>query len=660
MVGVWLNGLCDASAQSEGVMGALVGGDTSSSSPPQESSGNGEAGSNPKSLDMQSDAYVHRPVLNEGLPPIEPAVDRETPQAALANFVDACAEENYRRAAYSMNLNDLHFLDQAENGSELARMLHEVLEQKLWIDWDDVPDRPDGQRFGYNLEKAQGNDTNRPKAFYHLGAISLNHRDVDVYLERVKVPGEQPVWVFSRRTIGAIPALYRAFGPSELEQRLPEPLKQIKFGGIALWQWVGIVLFGLISLVTGLVVQRLVERLLRAQRSQRAQRSRQFVELSLALTDSVHGPIAMIVGLVVFKVLASHLLRLAGPVMAMLEPLIFVLIVLTATWLLSRLIDFASARLSGRYEGEERAGNAHEMLTRIKVAKHFFSVVVLLVGLGVAFWQFEWFQAMGYSLLASAGIAALVLGLAAQRPLGNLFAGVQLALTQPVRVGDAVIFNGEWGWIEEIAVTYVVIRTWDMRRLVVPTSQLMDNAVENWTKGGENMMKPVYLYADYRVDFAAVRDELERILQHSEDWDKEVPPILQVTNCTEETVELRALCSAKNPSVAWNLHCQVREQLIAFLRDLDDGAYLPRTRVVMMGDDPVQASEADSPSSTRSGSRKGKGGRSSRSERRGNRDRSKSRKKARSRETQAAKQNRMGGDARSDGEAEGGDGQLAR
>ncbi|WP_161602469.1 mechanosensitive ion channel family protein [Tautonia marina] len=646
LLGLWLCGLHSANAQSGGPLGAMVGGESSSSASAEESSGEGKSGNGQNAMDMQSDAYVHRPVLNTGLPPIKPVVDRETPQASLANFVDACEADDYRRAAYSMNLNDLPWLDQSEDGPKLARMLHEVLEQKLWIDWDDVPDRPDGQRFGYNLEKAQGNDSNRPKTFYHLGTISLDHRDVDVYLERVKVPDAQPVWVFSRRTVSAIPALYRAFGPSELEQRLPESLTQTKFWGIALWQWIGMVVFGLISLVTGLVVQRVVERLLRAQR---ARQSGRVIDLSLALADSVHGPIAVVVGLVVFKLLASQLLRLAGPVMAMVEPLMFVLIVLTTTWLLSRMIDFASARLSDRYEGEDHAGNAHEMLTRIKVAKHFFTVAVLLVGLGVAFWQFEWFQAMGYSLLASAGIAALVLGLAAQRPLGNLFAGVQLALTQPVRVGDAVIFNGEWGWIEEIAVTYVVIRTWDMRRLVVPTSQLMDNAVENWTKGGENMMKPVYLYADYRVNFAAVRDELERILRQSDDWDEEVPPILQVTNCTEETVELRALCSARDPSVAWNLHCQVREQLIAFLRDLDDGAYLPRTRIAMVGEDQAQLLE-DQSSTGRS---KGKG-RPSRSEGRGSRDSRKSRKKARTREAQAAEQNRMGGDPGNDGEAKDG------
>lgn len=631
-----------AFAQGDGVLESLVGGGESGSS---SSAGGAEDGGDgaPDALDMQSDAYVHRPFLNEGLPAMIPPVDLETPQASLANFVDSCEDRNYCRASHSLNLNDIPIDEQAAAGAELARMLHAVLEQKLWIDWPDVPDRPDGHRFGYNLEKAQGNETDRPRPFYHLGTIDFGRRDADIYLERVKVPDATPVWVVSRRSVSFVPGVYEAFGPSNLEKRLPEAVTKPKFWGIALWQWVGIVLFGLISLGIGLVIQRLISWLLHSRMLGR------FSDWSRALATSVDGPVATIVGLATFKLLAAKLLRLAGPVMALVEPAVFVGIVLSATWLISRTIDFASARMTSRYEGEDRAGDTHAMLTRIKVAKHFFSVLVLLVGLGVAFWQFEWFQAIGYGLLASAGIAALVLGLAAQRPLGNLFAGVQLALTQPVRVGDAVIYSGEWGWIEEIAVTYVVIRTWDMRRLVVPTSQLMDNAVENWTKGGENMMKPVYLQADYRVDFAAVRGELDRILHDSDDWNEEVPPILQVTDCSQQTVELRALCSAKDAPSAWNLHCEVRERLVAFLQNLDGGAYLPRTRIAMVGDDrperPAEAkdSKADSGRGARSKGRGRSGSGPNRSEgaRRG-----KSRKKASSDASNAADRNKIGGSPR--------------
>jgi small-conductance mechanosensitive channel len=629
-----------ASGQSGGGMGGMLGG--AGGSGPSSSGEQGSSGSG-GDLDMQGDAYVHRPELNAGLPATDDPPDLETPQSSLANFIDSCEEGDYGRAARSLNLNGIPRDRQEALGPTLARQLRAVLEQKLWIDWSDVPDRPDGQRFGYTLEKAQGNASEGPRSFYHLGVIDLGRRDVDVYLERVKVPGSAPAWVVSKRTVSHITDLYSAFGPGPLERRMPSSLTRTELWGIALWQWAGILLFVLLSLGVGWAVQEAVERALKAQASQRLS------DWLRTLAWSVHGPLAAMVGLVTFKILSLSMLRLAGPVMALIGPVIFVLIILSATWLLSRLIDFTSTRLTRRYEGEERASNAHEMLTRIKVAKHFFTVAVLLVGLGVALWQFEWFHAIAYGLLASAGIAALILGVAAQRPLGNLFAGVQLALTQPVRVGDAVIFAENWGWIEEIAVTYVVIRTWDLRRLVVPTSQLMDNTVENWTKGGENMMKPVYLYADYRVDFAAVRDELERILRDSDDWDEEVPPILQVTGCKEETIELRALCSAKDPSLAWNLHCEVRERLIAFLRDMQGGAFLPRTRVAMVGDGPP-APDRDGEGQGKGDDRRGKGRSSSRSGPKS------SRSKSRSRQKEAARRHRIGGDSRDSSDGDEGDG----
>ena len=590
-----------AAAQEGGGIAALTGGESASggsSAGGGESSGGGASSEGSKALDMQSAAYVHRPTLNAGLPTLDDPPDLETPQSSLASFVDACEAGDYDRASRSMDLNAFEADRQATLGPTLARQLKSILEQKLWIDWDEVPDRPDGQGFGPSLKaKASGTSTDGPKSFHELGVLGKVHgRPITAYMERVKTPEAAPVWVISKRTVSAIPELYEQYGPGPFGRAMPPALKS-RVLGIALWEWIGIVLFLLIGLAIGWLVQEGLERILKGKRSNWA----------LALAWAVHGPVAAIVALTVFQILATGLLRLAGPVMSMAEPIIFILIVLACVWLLSRVIDFASRRLTDRYQGDDKAAEAHSVITRVKVGKHFLTVVVLTAGIAVALWQFEWFRAIGYGLLASAGIAALVLGLAAQRPLGNLFAGVQLAITQPVRVGDAVIFEGEWGWIEEIAVTYVVIRTWDMRRLIVPTAHLMDNPIENWTKGGENMMKPVYLSADYRVDVGAVRTELERILKDSNDWDEEVPPTVQVTACKDETVELRALCSAKTPPDAWNLHCVVRERLVAFLRDLEGGAYLPRTRVAMV---PGSASDdvpsGDDSKSERRKSRRGK------------------------------------------------------
>jgi hypothetical protein len=183
---------------------------------------------------------------------------------------------------------------------------------------------------------------------------------------------------------------------------------------------------------------------------------------------------------------------------------------------------------------------------------------------------------IGITLFASAGIAGIVAGLAARPALTNLIAGVQLALTQPIRIDDVVIVEGEWGWIEEIRVTFVVVRIWDLRRLVVPLSYFIERPFQNWTRTKADILGTVFLYVDYTVPVQRVREELHRLLQADDLWDGEVWG-LQVTNATDRTIELRALMGARNSEDAWNLRCHVREQLIDFLfREYPES--LPRLR----------------------------------------------------------------------------------
>ncbi len=279
------------------------------------------------------------------------------------------------------------------------------------------------------------------------------------------------------------------------------------------------------------------------------------------------------------------MLGLAGPILAMLEPFYFALLAVLVTWFFQRLVGQIADAVSRRYEGRgDGASNAR--ITRVAVSRHVATFLIFIAGLGFALSRFTWFRQFGPTLLASAGVLGIVLGIAAQRVVGNLFAGLVLALTQPVKSGDAILFQDEFGWVEEIGLTFLVIRTWDMRRLVVPLSYLMDHPVQNWSRRSQQMMKPVYVYADYRVDVGAVREELGKILEESDDWDEEVPPILEVTDCSPTAIQLRALCSASDPGAAWRLHCQVREGLVAFLRHLESGDYLPRSRVALVGDAP--------------------------------------------------------------------------
>jgi small-conductance mechanosensitive channel len=166
----------------------------------------------------------------------------------------------------------------------------------------------------------------------------------------------------------------------------------------------------------------------------------------------------------------------------------------------------------------------------------------------------------------------------AQKTIGTLLAGLQISLAQPFRVGDVVVMEGEWGTIEEITLTYVVLRVWDQRRLVIPIGRVLETPFQNWSRAGTELLGTVFVHADYRVPVEAVRREVERFARTRPEWDGRVAQ-LQVTGATDRTVELRALVSAADSSRAWDLRCALREQLVTFLQQLDGGRYLPRVRV---------------------------------------------------------------------------------
>jgi hypothetical protein len=180
------------------------------------------------------------------------------------------------------------------------------------------------------------------------------------------------------------------------------------------------------------------------------------------------------------------------------------------------------------------------------------------------------------SLLASAGLATLVAGMAMKGTLSNLIAGVQIALTQPFRLEDAVVVEGEFGWIEEIGTMYVAVRLWDLRRLVMPLSYFLDHPFQNWTRTSAQILGNTILYADYSVPMDDLRKELRRICESSKLWRGQVC-VLQVSDATEHTVQLRALMDARNSGDAWDLRCLVREGLIDYLQKNYPGS-LPRYR----------------------------------------------------------------------------------
>jgi small-conductance mechanosensitive channel len=246
-------------------------------------------------------------------------------------------------------------------------------------------------------------------------------------------------------------------------------------------------------------------------------------------------------------------------------------------WLAIAMIDIFEDVVASRYT-MDIADNlmARRIQTQVQVLRHIAVVLIAMITIAVMLMTFPNVRHVGESLFASAGLAALVAGLAARPTLSSVIAGVQIALTQPIRLEDVVIVEGEWGWIEEINTTYVVVRIWDLRRLVVPLSYFIEKPFQNWTRKTADILGTVFIYTDYTVPVEEVRQELHRILKSSSLWNEKVWG-LQVTDAKEHTMELRALMSAADGGTAWDLRCYVRERLIQYLQEHHPQS-LPRTR----------------------------------------------------------------------------------
>ena len=247
-------------------------------------------------------------------------------------------------------------------------------------------------------------------------------------------------------------------------------------------------------------------------------------------------------------------------------------LIVAAAWFFVREVTFSRFTLE-----KENNLQSRKVRTQFQYVQTILSIAIVIVALALILRQFDALKGVGTGLLASAGVAGIIVGFAAQKTLANLLAGFQIAFTQPFRVDDAVVVEDEWGWIEEITLTYVVVRIWDKRRLILPITYFVDNPFQNWTRNSADIMGSVYLYVDYTFPVDAVRKELDRLLKKTDLWDGKAK-VVQVTNSTERAMELRVLVTASNSPDAWDLRCYVREGLIKFLQKKYP-ASLPRVRL---------------------------------------------------------------------------------
>jgi small-conductance mechanosensitive channel len=235
-------------------------------------------------------------------------------------------------------------------------------------------------------------------------------------------------------------------------------------------------------------------------------------------------------------------------------------------WLLITLVQVTATLIRMRYSIAV-ADNLHarRIHTQTQVLERLFIGCIVVITIAAMLVTFPGARQIGTSVFASAGIAGVIVGMAARSTFASLIAGLQVALTQPIRIDDAVVVEGEWGWIEEIETTYVVVRLWDLRRLILPLTYFIDKPFQNWTRTGSEIIGTVFIYVDYTLPVERVREELQNILKDSPLWNGKTC-VLQVTEFTETTMQLRCLMSADSSSAAFDLRCIVRERMIKFLQ----------------------------------------------------------------------------------------------
>ena len=252
--------------------------------------------------------------------------------------------------------------------------------------------------------------------------------------------------------------------------------------------------------------------------------------------------------------------------------------ILTLGWLASGVLDMWSVMHLRRFNiATEDNLIARKHLTQTRILQRVAKAVLFIVTVGLALMTIAGFRQWGVSLLASAGVVGIIAGLALQPILTNMVAGIQIALTQPIRIDDAVIVENEWGNVEEITSTYVVVKLWDWRRMVLPLSYFITTPFQNWTRENARLIGTAFFYVDYEAPIDRLRAAFETIVRNSKYWDGDVQ-VMQVTDITERVMQVRCLASARSAPVAFDLRCDIREKLMAFMRDECPEA-LPRDRL---------------------------------------------------------------------------------
>jgi small-conductance mechanosensitive channel len=479
--------------------------------------------------------------------PAKETLDRETPRRTIDGFLRETKQGNFRVAASYLDLTGIPAATRDEQGPDLAQKLGFILERQRTLNVDKVPDVP------------EGDPAAKPPGTFVADTLYAGEEPVPIALRRAHFSDGVDRWLIAPSTVALIPVIDAAYGPRPIGVELPVSLTQPTFLGNELWQWIGLAAAALFAyLVARLLAASLVKT------------TGYFVRKSprrsdAVIVESARRPLRTIFWAVLFRLWLGPL-QLTAAVLEVCEHVIYTALVLGITWLVLRGLGASAMLLEERVARESYDSfQGRRVRTQAVLLRRVVGVSLGFMAGAVILLQFEVVRSVGVSLLASAGVLGVVVGVAAQRSLAAMVGGIQFSVAQPVRMADQVVVEGEFGEIEEINLTYVVVRLWDKRRLIVPITYFLEKPFQNWTRTETDLVGAVAIKVDFSMPVDAVRAELRRICEADPLWDKKTCG-LQVTDSDAASVTLRALVSAADAPRLWELRCRVREHLLAFVQ----------------------------------------------------------------------------------------------
>lgn len=494
--------------------------------------------------------------INEGLAEAPEDMSLSTPREALRNFLELTEDEEFAAAAHVLNLAALESSEQQERGAQLARQLSEVLRRGEWLNASSLSGRQDAA-----IEDPAGQNprAGEPRRDIEVASLKVEGQTYDIRLGRYRVEGDDPIWLIMPDSVSAIPLLYDEYGPTILEAYIPERLKT-SFGMLNLWEWIAIPLFLLIIVSVGWGTHFLVGLVARLVPS--GARSIFFARIK--------GPVSLIVMSLVTQTLLDYVVSFSAVATTTFRVVLIAILAWGVGTIALRLVDTIMLRMTRRLVGEiddTKPKDERKLLTTLYALRRG---IILLMVIAVSVYvlsQIQLFETLGLSILASASVLAVLVGIAGQAVLGNILASFQLSLAKPIRIGDLVIFEGQWCYVEGIFYTFIRLRVWDDRRLIVPVTYFTSKPFENLSVKSAKMYRSLELVLHLSADIPQIR---EKFLEYAKEEDCVIEHhklLCYVTGQTATAQTVTCYLMTSDPLSGWASEMNIREKLMTFIRD---------------------------------------------------------------------------------------------